>query len=57
MTSRYERLKAQRRMQRRIRQVVEERRMSMAFPPDRVDPDATIELPTRAIGRVAADQI
>jgi hypothetical protein len=47
----------QRRMQRRIRQVVEERRMSMALPPDRVDPDATIELPTRAIGRVAADQV
>jgi hypothetical protein len=57
VTTRYERLKMQRRMQRRIRQVVEERRMSMALPPDRVDPDATIELPTRAVGRVAADQV
>ncbi len=57
MTNRYERLKMQRRMQRRIRQVVEERRLSMALPRDRVDPDATIELPTRAVGRVAADQI
>jgi hypothetical protein len=44
-------------MQRRIRQVVEERRRSRALPPDRVDPDATIELPTRAVGRVAADQV
>lgn len=57
MTTRYERLKMQRRMQRRIRQVVEERRMSMARPTDRVDPDATIELPTRAVGRVAAEQV
>jgi hypothetical protein len=57
VTTRYERLKMQRRMQRRIRQVVEERRMSMALPPDRVDPDATIELPTRAVGRASAEQI
>ena len=57
MTTRYERLKMQRRMQRRIRLVVEERRMSLAYPSDRSDPDATVELPTRAVGRVAADQI
>jgi hypothetical protein len=47
----------QRRMQRRIRLVVEERRMSLALPTDRFDPEATIELPTRAVGRVQADQI
>jgi hypothetical protein len=56
VTTRYERLKMQRRMQRRIRQVVEERRMTLSLPPDR-DPEATIEIPTRAVGRVPADQI
>jgi hypothetical protein len=53
VTTRYERMKMQRRMQRRIRLVVEERRMALGRPPDpAVDPDATVELPTRAIGRV-----
>jgi hypothetical protein len=55
VTNRYERLRMQRRMQRRIRLVVEERRMSLALPPDRVDPEATVEIPPRAIGRVAVD--
>jgi hypothetical protein len=61
VTTRYERLKMQRRMQRRIRMVVEERRMAFA---DRqpapaqpaVDPEATMEIPPpaiRAIARVA----
>ncbi|MEU8236883.1 hypothetical protein [Actinoplanes missouriensis] len=54
MTNRYERLKMQRRMQRRIRLVVEERRMAFAArdtePP--VDPEATMEIPLRAVGRV-----
>jgi hypothetical protein len=57
VTTRYERLKMQRRMQRRIRLVVEERRMSLGRPADRIDPDATIELPTRAVGRVSVEQI
>jgi hypothetical protein len=48
-------MKMQRRMQRRIRLVVEERRMAFALPPDPVDPDATVELPARAIGRVHID--
>ena len=56
MTTRYERMKMQRRMQRRIRLVVEERRMALALPPDPgIDPDATVELPTRAVGRVHID--
>jgi hypothetical protein len=55
VTNRYERMKMQRRMQRRIRLVVEERRMSLAQPTDRVDPEATVELPQLAIGRVAID--
>lgn len=63
MSNKYERMKAQRRMQRRIRMVVEERRLAFA---DRhpapaepaVDPEATIEIsravvPARAVGRVA----
>ncbi|RZU50113.1 hypothetical protein EV385_1878 [Krasilnikovia cinnamomea] len=51
---RYERAKMQRRMQRRIRLVVEERRMAFAQRPGTVavDPDATLEIPQRAIGRV-----
>ena len=62
VTNRYERLKAQRRMQRRIRLVVEERRISLAARPEThaepiSDPEATIEIPSpaalRAIGRVA----
>ncbi len=57
MTTRYERLKMQRRMQRRIRLVVEERRMALALPPRwpaarPSDPEATIEITPRAIGRV-----
>ena len=64
MTTRYERLKMQRRMQRRIRLVVEERRMALAHPPPAdsppagpaVDPEATMEIKPpsglRAIGRV-----
>jgi hypothetical protein len=61
VTNRYERLKEQRRMQRRIRLVVEERRMARAErggPPS--DPEATVEIPTsalRAIGRVPVTAI
>ena len=47
--TRYERMKAHRRMQRRIRMVVEERRMALAQPPTSADPsfdpDATVEIP------------
>jgi hypothetical protein len=51
-------MKMQRRMQRRIQLVVEERRMALgARPPAErtVDDETTIEIPpqTRAIGRVA----
>jgi len=54
VTTRYERIKMQRRMQRRIRLVVEERRIAMAQPPERsVDGDVTVELIPRAIGRVS----
>jgi hypothetical protein len=44
--TRYERMKAQRRMQRRIRMVVEERRMALAQPPadPAFDPEATVEI-------------
>ena len=59
MTTRYERLKMQRRMQRRIRLVVEERRMAFGERPsaDQIasDPEATVEIQpmtVRAIGRV-----
>jgi hypothetical protein len=50
----------QRRMQRRIRLVVEERRMALAVPPrpigdNAVDPEATVEITPRAIGRVAVN--
>ena len=55
MTNRYERMKMQRRMQRRIRLVVEERRMSLAQRGDLIDPEATVEIPQRAIGRVVMD--
>ncbi|WP_433297844.1 hypothetical protein ACQP2F_42000 [Actinoplanes sp. CA-030573] len=60
MTNRYERLKEQRRMQRRIRLVVEERRMSRAETKPPHDPEATIEIPPqalRAIGRVTVQAI
>ncbi|HEV8174490.1 MAG TPA: hypothetical protein VGP91_12670 [Actinoplanes sp.] len=58
MTTRYERIKRHRRMQRRIRRVVEERRMALALPPEKgIDPDATVEIPQRAIGRVTLDTL
>ena len=47
--TRYERMKMQRRMQRRIRLVVEERRMALAQPPPGAepafDPESTVEIP------------
>ncbi|MEV6298276.1 hypothetical protein AB0M02_02595 [Actinoplanes sp. NPDC051861] len=71
MTNRYERLKMQRRMQRRIRLVVEER-LAARDTQSAVDPEATMEIPPRdlpldlpaamavvpqrAIGRVAVPQ-
>ena len=61
MTNRYERLKAQRRMQRRIRMVVEERRMARAdIPKPASDPEQTVEIPPqalRAIGRFPVQAI
>jgi hypothetical protein len=64
VTNRYERLKMQRRMQRRIRLVVEERRVAFAArdAEPAVDAEATMEIspdmlvPQRAIGRVAVPQ-
>ena len=61
MTTRYERMKMQRRMQRRIQMVVEERRIALSRPAEPVgsvtDPEATMEIrpsvELRAIGRVA----
>lgn len=62
MTTRYERMKLQRRMQRRIQLVVEERRMAFGSRPQPAesagtDPEATMEIPpakvARAIGRVS----
>jgi hypothetical protein len=64
VTNRYERLKAQRRMQRRIMLVVEERRLALAARPEihaepKPDPDATVEIPAqgsvRAMGRVPVE--
>ena len=66
MTNRYERLKMQRRMQRRIRLVVEERRIAFADAATAagetaIDAESTIEIsppaglrpvPVRAVGRV-----
>jgi len=47
--TRYERMKMQRRMQRRIRLVVEERRMALSLPPagadPSFDPETTVEIP------------
>ena len=57
MTTRYERIKMQRRMQRRIRLVVEERRMALASPMVEEDTEQTIEIRPRAIGRVPLGQI
>ncbi len=59
MTTRYERMKMQRRMQRRIQLVVEERRMSLDRPDTHAEPavepgEVTVEIPlatVRAIGR------
>jgi len=53
VTTRYERLKMQRRMQRRIRLVVEERRMALARRPpvgddQPIDAETTIEIPPLA---------
>jgi hypothetical protein len=59
VTTRYERIKEQRRMQRRIRLVVEERRMAVALSPhDRaLENEATMEIRPRAIGRVSLPTI
>jgi hypothetical protein len=57
--NRTERMKMQRRMQRRIQLVVEERRTAFATRPATgdpgVDPEATIEIPRTAIGRVRVE--
>ncbi len=58
MTSRYERMKMQRRMQRRIQLVVEERRMAFGdrLKPERevaTDPETTMEIPPMALMRPA----
>lgn len=59
--TRSQRMKMQRRMQRRIRLVVEERRMARAQPPGHldsgIDADATIEIPRSAVGRVRIEQV
>ena len=60
MTTRYERIKMQRRMQRRIQLVVEERRMALAHAARSTvetafDPEATMEIWPRAVGRVVID--
>ncbi|GIE99000.1 hypothetical protein [Paractinoplanes rishiriensis] len=58
MTNRYERMKMQRRMQRRIRLVVEERRMALGSRTPVIDDETTIEIPPqalRAIGRVTVN--
>jgi hypothetical protein len=58
VSTRYERMKMQRRMQQRIRLVVEERRIALAPPPDKAaEAEITIELPGRAIGRVPVDTL
>ena len=58
MNTRYERIKMQRRLQRRIRMVVEERRIALAVPKDKgAEAESTVELPARAIGRVPVDTL
>ncbi len=58
MTTRYERIKMQRRMQRRIRQVVVERRMARAHGAETpFDPEVTVEIRPRAVGRVPAETV
>lgn len=56
--TRTERMRMRSRMQRRIRLVVEERRMALSSPDeldDAGDPDATIEIPRGVVGRVAVE--
>ena len=56
MSTRYERMKMQRRLQRRIRLMVEERRIALAQPKDQgAEAETTVELPGRAVGRVPVD--
>lgn len=57
MTNRYERLKMQRRMQRRIRLVVEERRVAFAAraAEPTVDPEVTVEIPPMTALEFTAD--
>jgi len=50
-------MKMQRRLQRRIRLVVEERRIALALPPDPADAEITAEVPQRAVGRVTVDSL
>jgi hypothetical protein len=58
VTTRYERMKMQRRLQRQIRLVVEERRIALALSPDTAgDADITVELPPRAVGQVTVDSL
>ena len=58
MSTRYERIRMQRRLQRRIRLVVEERRIALAQPTDVAgEVERTVELPGRAIGRVPVDTL
>jgi hypothetical protein len=48
----------QRRLQRRIRLVVEERRIALAQPKDLAgEAERTVELPGRAVGRVSVDML
>jgi hypothetical protein len=58
VSTRYERMKIQRRMQQRIRLVVEERRIALTQPPDSgTEAEITVELPPRAIGRAPIDAL
>jgi hypothetical protein len=58
VSTRYERMKIQRRMQQRIRLVVEERRIALAQPPDSgTEAESTVELPPRTVGRVPIDTL
>ena len=51
-------MKMQRRMEQRIRLVVEERRIALALRKDKATgPESTIELPARAMGRVPGDTL
>ncbi len=58
MSTRYERIKMQRRMRWRIRLAVEERRMAAALAPNfGADAEITVELPPRAIGRIPVETL